>query len=180
MLIGISSASQVQGELCFDGPAESSELEGQQGQQSARDPGGLMGPPWTSSTNAAASTPCSRPEVDQDFFIGPSTAGSCAFARRSRPACAAPSPETSRVRGAAEAPPRGGTRAPVRSRSAGREPGGGRSGEARRSERLRVTWARGDGHRAATAGWPGSTAGRPPCPAYRRFSESPPIQLAAA
>ena len=42
MLMDISSASQVQGELCFDGPSDGSEPGIQQSQQAARDPGRLM------------------------------------------------------------------------------------------------------------------------------------------
>ena len=42
MLMDISSASQVQGELCFDGPADSSEPDVRQGLQAARDPSRLM------------------------------------------------------------------------------------------------------------------------------------------
>ena len=42
ILMDISSASQVQGELCFDGPSDSSEPAVQQGQPAARDPSRLM------------------------------------------------------------------------------------------------------------------------------------------
>ena len=42
MLMDISSASHVQGELCFDGPTDSSEPEVWQGHQAARDPRRLM------------------------------------------------------------------------------------------------------------------------------------------
>lgn len=43
-----------------------------------------------------------------------------------------------------------------------------------------INSARGDEHRAAMVGWAGRTADRPPCPGFLRFSQSPPVPLAAA